>query len=494
MRNDELTWRRGVRVSAPGKVLLTGAYLILDERHAGLVVGTSARFHATLTTRKAATTTNTTHGFSVCVESPQFAQRIEARVFRKENATQYTVELSEGSDRNAYVEETLLSAVNGIAGMDHETFERACQELHGQHEELHIRLEADNAFYSQAKRLITAGKSLSRRHLEELSEFLPPLMEDLPDGRKTIAKTGLGSSATLVTSLVGALAAFFLGETSRFSSHSDAVDLIHNLAQLSHCFVQRKIGSGFDVAAACYGSQRYSRFSPLVLDRFTSTDHLTPDTIARCVLNPTTWRVAERTKPFVLPANFHLLMGDVSTGSTTVSMVRQVLQWQKTKPEEAQRIIQTLASQNEAVAEAVARLGSISTSEMAQACKQLSTVAADQWSDVNTTIGPMLYDIRTAYQLARRSFREMGELAGVPIEPSEQTQLIDATLAVPGVLIAGVPGAGGYDAVFVLVVDASALVRVEALWLQWTQQHPDNILCPLLCDLSVASGLTIEVV
>lgn len=35
---------------------------------------------------------------------------------------------------------------------------------------------------------------------------------------------------------------------------------------------------------------------------------------------------------------------------------------------------------------------------------------------------------------------EMGEHARVPIEPPEQTALVDATMAIPGVLIAGVPG------------------------------------------------------
>lgn len=33
-------------VSAPGKVLITGAYLILEQPNAGLVLSTSARFYA----------------------------------------------------------------------------------------------------------------------------------------------------------------------------------------------------------------------------------------------------------------------------------------------------------------------------------------------------------------------------------------------------------------------------------------------------------------
>lgn len=34
----------------------------------------------------------------------------------------------------------------------------------------------------------------------------------------------------------------------------------------------------------------------------------------------------------------------------------------------------------------------------------------------------------------------MGEKAGVPVEPDEQTAFADGTLAVPGVVAAGVPG------------------------------------------------------
>lgn len=71
--------------------------------------------------------------------------------------------------------------------------------------------------------------------------------------------------------------------------------------------------------------------------------------------------------------------------------------------------------------------------------------------------------------------RKMGEASGVPIEPPEQTKLLDACSALPGVVGAGVPGgepsllrhrcslrlgadsrlpltAGGYDAIWVLAL------------------------------------------
>ena len=36
--------------------------------------------------------------------------------------------------------------------------------------------------------------------------------------------------------------------------------------------------------------------------------------------------------------------------------------------------------------------------------------------------------------------REMGTLSGVPIEPPEQTELLDACISQPGVVGGGVPG------------------------------------------------------
>lgn len=55
----------------------------------------------------------------------------------------------------------------------------------------------------------------------------------------------------------------------------------------------------------------------------------------------------------------------------------------------------------------------------------------------------------------RNLMRQMGEAAGVPIEPESQTRLLDATMDMEGVLLAGVPGAGGFDAVFAVTLGDS---------------------------------------
>lgn len=50
------------------------------------------------------------------------------------------------------------------------------------------------------------------------------------------------------------------------------------------------------------------------------------------------------------------------------------------------------------------------------------------------------------------------------IEPPSQAALLDATMEIDGVLLAGVPGAGGYDAVFAITVGDIARTLVVKEW------------------------------
>jgi phosphomevalonate kinase len=77
------------------------------------------------------------------------------------------------------------------------------------------------------------------------------------EGVVQVAKTGMGSSAALTTSLVGSLLQFF--EVVDLSRKSDLdLTIVHNVAQLAHSIAQGKIGSGFDVSAAVYGKEPQS--------------------------------------------------------------------------------------------------------------------------------------------------------------------------------------------------------------------------------------------
>lgn len=54
--------------SAPGKVLLAGGYLVLEQKFTGLVVGTSARFYTVIRPQ------NHANSGTITVHSPQFEQ------------------------------------------------------------------------------------------------------------------------------------------------------------------------------------------------------------------------------------------------------------------------------------------------------------------------------------------------------------------------------------------------------------------------------------
>ena len=87
---------------------------------------------------------------------------------------------------------------------------------------------------------------------------------------------------------------------------------------------------------------------------------------------------------------------------------------------------------------------------------------------VTREVAGLLAQVHADYGQVRSLLRAMSAASEVPIEPQEQTALLDATMAIPGVVLAGVPGAGGFDAVAVVVVGEAAAAAVEAMWSAWS--------------------------
>jgi phosphomevalonate kinase len=85
----------------------------------------------------------------------------------------------------------------------------------------------------------------------------------------------------------------------------------------------------------------------------------------------------------------------------------------------------------------------------------------------------------------------MGDQAAVPIEPTSQTQVLEESLTVDGVLLAGVPGAGGYDAICCVIADdgegdGSTFQQLLEVWKR--EKVP---ICPLLAR-EERSGIRFE--
>lgn len=252
-------------------------------------------------------------------------------------------------------------------------------------------------------------------------------------------KTGLGSSAALVTALTAAILTHYLDPTLFDPSADAGRTTLHNLAQAAHCAAQGKVGSGFDVAAAVYGSCRYRRFSPNVLAGLPEPG--TPGFAARldAVIGGggnTKWDNEVVKDGVSLPPGVAVRMCDVDCGSQTVGMVKKVLAWRAGDEVTAKALWDDLQRRNEALAQ-VLREGRAG-------------------------------DIREAVRSVRELVRKMGTESGVPIEPESQTALLDALEGVEGVYGGVVPGAGGFDAVALLLKDdGETLARLEKFLDDW---------------------------
>src|SRR3989344_6065610 len=127
-------------------------------------------------------------------------------------------------------------------------------------------------------------------------------------------KAGLGSSAAVC---VASAAAIF--EFHGLGTHEHKEE-IHKIAQWAHNTAQGKIGSGFDVAAACYGASSYVRYSPDILK------------------NPFPQVIAEEwdyeTKEVPLPKQFHVAIAALGKSASTSEMVKKVNAWKKDHAQE----------------------------------------------------------------------------------------------------------------------------------------------------------------
>ncbi|KAI1815359.1 ribosomal protein S5 domain 2-type protein [Poronia punctata] len=257
-------------------------------------------------------------------------------------------------------------------------------------------------------------------------------------------KTGLGSSAALVTSLTAALLTHYLPETDFDLTTAEGKRTLHNLAQAAHCAAQGKVGSGFDVAAAVYGSCRYHRFSPSILKSIPEAGAPGFAAALTRLVTETEWDTKIEKDGVNMPPGVTLRMCDVDCGSQTVGMVKKVLQWRESNPAESKKFWDELESRN-------VKLGAILS---------------------EGKVG----EIRPAVANIREYIREMGGRSDVPIEPESQTELLNALMEVEGVYNGVVPGAGGYDAVALLMKDDEATEkRVEDFVAKWSEEKGGQV-------------------
>ncbi|KAL2120092.1 hypothetical protein VTJ04DRAFT_4118 [Mycothermus thermophilus] len=407
-----------VVVSAPGKVLLAGGYIVLDRKHTGLVFGLSARIHVLA---QKIPTSSGVHLSEIVVQSPQFLNanwRYGYRLAEDGGGIKVT-QLQSGTpvEPNHFVETTLNYVLSYIAQVDPH------RATHG-FEASSLIVLADNDYYSTS--------SSSSQRFQHFNTTL-----------RDAHKTGLGSSAAIVTSLTAALLSHYLPPSLFSLSTPEGRRTLHNLAQIAHCSAQGKIGSGFDVASAVYGSCLYRRFSPSLLSRLPAggpgTAGFAPALAALVDDVDGVWDCQIEKDKVGLPKGVAIRMCDVDCGTATVSMVKKVHEWRDKNPTDAEETYTSIQNKVD----------------------QLAEVLSAQDID---GIKPVMRQVRAL-------MRGMGKASGVPIEPESQEEMLDALEGIEGVLGSVVPGAGGYDAAAVVVRDdAETEKRVDEFLKEWSEK------------------------
>ncbi|XP_031502038.1 phosphomevalonate kinase, peroxisomal [Nymphaea colorata] len=471
--------------SAPGKVLIAGGYLLLERPNPGLVLTTGSRFYAIIKPlyEEIKDETWAWVWIDVKVTSPQLSREAMYKLSLKNLALQID---SPREKSNPFVEYALQYAVAAAKATfsdepGKETLRRLL--LKG----LDVTILGCNDFYSYRNQIVAHGLPLTPETLVSLPPFSPITFNlGLANGKAAedntckpeVAKTGLGSSAAMTTAVVASVL-HYLGVVKLSVSCKDLeaeklsadLDVIHAVAQTAHCIAQGKVGSGFDVSAAVYGSQHYVRFSPEILAvAQEDVKGMTLQEKMACILK-SKWD--HENAHFSLPPLMTLILGEPGTGgSSTPSMVGAVNKWKRSNPQSSLELWKRLAEANSRL-EAQLKILSKFAEEQWEAYNMVlsscSTCASDKWMEQAANsfqegITKGLLGSRSTMLEIRSLMQEMGKAACVPIEPESQTRLLDATMEMEGVLLAGVPGAGGFDAVFAITLRESARSNVSQAW------------------------------
>ncbi|ROW01172.1 hypothetical protein VSDG_02803 [Cytospora chrysosperma] len=418
-------------VSAPGKVLLAGGYLVTDRDYTGLVFGLDARINVVA---QRIPTSQGVQLSEIVVESPQFVGgtwRYGYHLAPEDGGITVTqLQIGSSYDPNPFIETTLTYALTYISRVAHQRPTHSFKPAR-------LTILADTDYYSAPTE--TAAAAAVRPGAG--ARFIP-----FGTTLKAAKKTGLGSSAALVTALTAALLSHYLPPSRCDLSADSGRAVLHNLAQAAHCRAQGKVGSGFDVAAAVYGSCLYRRFSPAVLAAVPQPGQ--PGFSARLEevvsAGGGVWDVEVRKDRVALPPGVAVRMVDVECGSQTVGMVKAVDAWRARDPAGSRALWDALQARNEELAAVLAA-------------------------------GGRAAELPAALRATRELVRRMGAESGVPIEPESQTELIDALAGVEGVYGGVVPGAGGFDAVAILVRDdEETLRRVGEFLSGWSEKKKDS--------------------
>ncbi len=235
----------------------------------------------------------------------------------------------------------------------------------------------------------------------------------MPDGSQH--KLGFGSSAAAVVATIKAIFAFYEHEITS----AKALEKIFKLAVIAHYKAQGNCGSGFDIAAATYGTTIiYQRFDQLWL-----AEQLKKNMINNIITQP--WPDLTITR-FKLPENIIMLVGFSGKSANTSKLIKAMDTYKK-------------------------RAATIYTPIITSINELVKAIGKNQTS---------LFD---AINHNRLLLAELAQKSSINLETAELTKLI--TIAQNHGAAAKFSGAGGGDCGIALCTDQAMAEKIKRDWL-----------------------------
>lgn len=361
-------------ISVPGKCLLTGGYLILDSDNCGYSIALSCITQGSvkLSNKQCSSSSGKCH---VAISSPDIHEEYHLQI--SEEGWKYE---SEQCPHNVFVEAALDEIVC-----------HSCP----QYESMSLKIISDSDFYikdtSQNKRI----------------------------------KTGLGTSSAVVVILATSL--LCLNGVIDCSDEAHIRNQIAHLSYRIHNRAQGKIGSGFDVYTAVYGSSIFE---------------------SNCFCQPQQLLHISETNTLPFPAMLSVVMGCCKGGSSTPVLSKRVIEWRQSNPNSS--LWKEYKENNDSIVECFQSLSYPSNGENAHQIE-----------------AEMISTLRSLYARKLIILRELSIRTQTNILSESLSLMFHDTCTLDGVVGACVAGAGGDDA-FYCIYSGGDRVRklVEDCWMR----------------------------
>lgn len=412
--------------SAPGKCMFVGGYLVLDRKYDSFVIALSSRMHSVISEK------TILNNSQITITSHQFNNEKWIYNFKLENGICHIYQIF--GLLNPYIDATIKTILYYIQPKNKFN--------------LDIKIYSDPEFHSKENSIKKHSKNGKKSFL-----FFDRNIDK-------VCKTGLGSSACLISVVSAALLEYFK------PGILNQKNIIHNVAQISHSFAQKKIGSGFDICASIYGTIIYKKFSFNFIEEIMDVDILskTKSWEKDSHLSNKLRQVIESEwdqciNKIHLPPFISLLIGDVNCGSNTLVLVSDFFNWKKNNELACDQILSELNDAKNDFVDKIEKLSKFYDEfpnrylNYMKIFKNNNMVHKDQNNSLKNESQDLkiFYDFRLSILKIRDILYKMTQKIKIDIMPLKQKKLLDYCSVFTGCFGGVVPGAGGNDAVCLLL-------------------------------------------